>query len=246
MTGRLKRRIDDRKSHQRAADTNQAGEILFWKLIVADGHAQRSLVSDLGGKRTLDASRYIAMQKALLLLTLMLGGCGDYLGEYRLERVRLVDTVPLVARYGMNYPRSTKYLRIEVSSNVSLYAANTGPGLYADVDYCPLNNPDRMIAFGPLAADDKAVESWKRNSILRPDSGDRRYHYFVYVAASSAARKLFMNSTDEIPAYDLRRPEDDVCLRFHVPGYNIIPSRSDKVKVPARDIEAAVRDMPAS
>src|SRR6186713_1851490 len=109
------------------------------------------------------------MNKALLvpLLVLSLASCGDHLGDYRLEDVRLIEAIPQIADAGMKYQRPSEYVRIELSSEASLYAANTGSGLYADVDFCPLKNPDQMIAFGPVATDEKAVESWKRDGVLK-------------------------------------------------------------------------------
>lgn len=182
------------------------------------------------------------MRRALVsLLMVPLAGCGDYLGDYRLEDVQLVADIPPVATDGMKYQRASEYVRIELSSEASLYAANTGPGLYANVDFCPLRNPDQIIAFGPVASDEKAVESWKRNEVLKPDPHDQRYHYFVYVVPRSSARKIFANSEKEVPGYDLRRQRQDVCLRFFVGGYHIVPSRSDTVEVPAHAIEAALR-----
>ena len=180
-----------------------------------------------------------------MVLIFPLAACGDYLGDYRLEDVRLVEDVPAVATEGMKYRRPSQYIRIELSSEASLYAANTGPGLYADVDFCPLKNPDQMIAFGPVAADEKAVESWKRDDVLKPDARDQRYHYFVYVVPSSPPRKIFANSKDETAGYDLRKQMQDVCVRFFVPGYNITASRSNMIEIPANAIEGAFRRGPS-
>jgi hypothetical protein len=175
------------------------------------------------------------------MLMFPLAACADYLGDYRLEDVRLVEDIPPVATEGMKYQRASEYLRIELSSEASLYAAKTGPGLYADVDFCPLKNPDRMIAFGPIATDEKVVESWKRDDVLKPNPHDQRYHYFVYVVPSSPPRKIFANSEDETAGYELRKQMQDVCVRFFVPGYNIMASRSNTVEIPANAIEGAFR-----
>jgi len=134
----------------------------------------------------------------------------------------------------------SEYLRIELSSEFNLNAAHTGPGLYTDADFCPLSNADQIIAFEPVASDELAVEDWRRGKGLSPDSRDRRYHYFVYVVPSSPPRKLYSNSEDQIPGYDLRRQRSDLCFRFYVPGYNIIPSRSDTVRVPVEVLARAL------
>ena len=174
------------------------------------------------------------------MLMFPLVACGDNLGDYRLEDVRVVEDISQVAIEGMEFQAPSEYLRVELSSEASLYTANTGPGLYADADFCPLKNADQMIAFGPVATDEKAVESWKRDDVLQRDPHDQRYHYFVYIVPSSPQRKIFANS-DDTPAYDLRRQVRDVCVRFHVPGYNIQASSSNTVQIPANAIEGAFR-----
>lgn len=173
------------------------------------------------------------------LLALSLSGCGEHLGEYQLEDVRVVRGLP-AALVGRD-PPDREYLRVELSSRTSLYAAHTGPGLYTDADFCPLRNRSRLIAFEPVASDGEAVEDWKRKGALTPDPRDKLYHYFVYLVSSAPPRKLFTNSEDTIPAYDLRDLKHDVCLRFFIPGYNIIPSRSDVVQIPADRLGAAFK-----
>ncbi len=175
----------------------------------------------------------------VLPLLLCLSACGDHLGEYQIEDVRLVRAMPPAAIDGRRLPPYPEYVRVELSSETSLYAANTGPGLYTNGDFCPLRDPNRLIAFGPVASNGHAVESWKRDKALTPDKRDKRYHYFVYVVPSTPPRKLFANSEDAITAYDLRRQKRDVCLRFFVPGYNISPSRSETVHIHAVALASA-------
>lgn len=177
---------------------------------------------------------------AFFALALGLSACGDHLGTYKLEDVRVVQQLP--QRNTPDWPAYpySQYLRIELSSEFNLNTANTGPGLYTDADFCPLRDPNRLIAFGPVANDELPVESWKRQQRLAPDRRDGRYHYFVYVVPSSSQRKLFTNSTDQIPAYDLRHDQRPICIRFFVPGYNIIKSRSDAVEIPAQSIARAL------
>ena len=161
-----------------------------------------------------------------------------------MEEVRLVRELPQNETIDWPAHPYPEFLRVELSSDFNLNTANTGPGLYTDGDSCPLRNPDRLIAFGPIATDRLAVESWRRGKQLAPNRRDGRYHYFVYVVPSSAPRKSFANSNDLIPAYDLRKQERSICLRFHVPGYNIIRSRSDTVEVPKAMLAEVLRPQP--
>lgn len=175
-----------------------------------------------------------------LPLLLALGACGDHLGDYRFEDVRLVQAIPAEAFDGLEPPPYGEYLQISLSSEANLYDADTGGGLYTDADFCPLRNPHRMIAFGPLAADGSAVENWRREARLSPNPRDGRYHYAVFVVPRSPARKPYSNATETIPAYDLRADRRGICLRFHAPGYHIIPSRSSAVEVPAARIASVL------
>lgn len=174
---------------------------------------------------------------AALLLFSLLSACGDYLGDYRIDKIQVVSVVPSNAVDGRQLPSDTVYFRIALSSNASLYAANTGPGLYTEADFCPFWDPDRLIAFGPIASDGEPVEDYKRSKELKRGA-DQRYHYLIYVATSSPTRKIFFNS-NQIPSYDLTTGERDVCVRFYVPGYNITPSRSGYITIPARLLREA-------
>ena len=154
----------------------------------------------------------------LLVLGSSLTACGDNLGEYKVEDVRLVQQIARDALEGRQ-PPYREYLRIELSSQANLNTANTGAGLYTQADFCPFRKPERMIAFGPVGTDGKAVESWKRNGFA-PAPHDKRYHYIVYVVPSSPPRKLYTNSTSEIPAYDLRREGRDLAEEL---GFEPLP-----------------------
>lgn len=205
------------------------------------GGAARPFLVDSGHlERYAEQMKRMALP-AVLALPLLLNACGEHLGEYQFEDVRLVHSLPLAAVDGKSTQPGWEYLRVELSSRTSLYAAQTGPGLYADADFCPLRDQNRLIVFGPVATDGNAVEDWKRNGTLTPDPRDNRYHYFVYLVASSPPRKLFANLGLAMPAYDLRGQKQDVCLRFHIPGYNISPSRSDVVLIPADKLASAFK-----
>jgi hypothetical protein len=163
-----------------------------------------------------------------------------------MENVRLVRELPQNETIDWPPHSYPEFLQVELSSDFNLNEANTGPGLYTDADFCPLRNSNRLIAFEPIAADQHAVEGWRRGRQLTRDRRDGRYHYFVYVVPTSPARKLFNNSEDQIPAYDLRQQRRSICVRFFVPGYNIIASHSDPVEVPTDMIEKAFESKPQS
>lgn len=169
-----------------------------------------------------------------------LAGCGDHLGSYEVEEVRLVDRLPQHETLDLPPRPYPEFLRIELSSETDLNAVETGPGLYADADFCPFRDPYRLIALGPVAGDELAVENWRRGRALERDRRDGRYHYVVYLVPSSPPRNFRGDSEAPIPGYDLRRELRDLCLRFFVPGYNIIPSRSDVVRVEAGAIAEAL------
>jgi hypothetical protein len=102
----------------------------------------------------------------------------------------------------------------------------------------PIRGSNKLIAFGPIGKDGKPVEEYKRVDKLERGA-DGRYHYPVYVVTNAPARKLFTNSEDVIPPYDLRKSKRDICLRFFVPGYNITPSKSRTVRIPAATLANA-------
>lgn len=173
-------------------------------------------------------------------LAICLNACGDHLGTYTLEEVTLVRELPQNDTLDWPAHPYPEFLRIELSSEANLNTANTGPGLYTDADFCPLRNSNRLIAFEPIATDERALQDYRRGRKLVANARDGRFHYFVYVVPSSSQRKPYTNSTDNIPAYDLRRQKQDICLRFFVPGYNLITSRSDVVRIPTQVLARAL------
>jgi hypothetical protein len=183
---------------------------------------------------------------ALFALTTCLSGCGDHLGTYTLEDVTLVRQLP--QNDTLNWPALPypEFLRIELSSEANLNTANTGPGLYTDADFCPLRDSNHLIAFEPIGTDERSVQDYAGVRKLVSDPRDGRFHYFVYVVPSSARRKPYTNSSENIPAYDLRRQKQDICLRFFVPGYNVITSRSDTIRIPAQVLARALNQSSSS
>ncbi len=174
---------------------------------------------------------------------LALGGCGDRLGTYEVGDVRLVTEVPSELGIQANPPPYREFVRIELTSKFNLTAADTGGGLYADADFCPVTDWGQMIAFGPLDAEDVPVEGWRRNYKPARRQEDGQYHYTVYLVPTSEPRKPYSNAENTFAGYDLRKSERDVCLRFFIPGYNITKSVSDTIKVPRRKMKEALANV---
>ena len=177
---------------------------------------------------------------ASVIMLCGLVGCGEYLGDYKVSDVRLVREMPLGDEPSGPNPPYPRYLRVELASTASLYTAHTGPGLYTKADFCPFDNGDALIAFGPQATDGHAVEDWKRQTPLQRDKQDGLYHYFVYIVPSSPARKLFANSESTIPEYNILSQRKPICVRFFVPGYNITASRSNTIEISAEQLSQAL------
>jgi hypothetical protein len=171
-------------------------------------------------------------------IALSLSGCGDHLGAYTIDDVRLVAALPQNDTLDWPPHPYPEFLRIELSSSFDLSGVNTGPGLYTDADFCPLRNSHRLIAFGPISNDETYVDGRSRR--LEPDPRDGRYHYLVYVVPSSPPRKLYTNSKQQIPGYDLRKQKQEICLRFFIPGYNLVPSRSDVLRISSDRLTSSI------
>ena len=186
------------------------------------------------------AQRHIWLFSLAALFSL--SACGEHLGNYEVEEGRRVSETPRGDAVDFPHPVYREFLRIELSSSTNLNRMDTGAGLYVDADFCPMDNRLQIIAFGPLATDGHSVENWLRTTALQPSDKDGRFHYYVYVVPRSPARKPYSNSPDLIPEYDLRTADKDICLRFFIPGYNIVKSRSDVVEVPASALQTALRD----
>lgn len=188
------------------------------------------------------------MRKARFLLVslttfLSLTACGDHLGNYQIEEVRMVSEMPRGDEEVFPDPLPYReFIRIELSSSANLNRMETGPGLYTDADFCPIGNRNQIIVFGPLGTDGHALENWRRTSAFQPSEKDGRFHYFVYVVPKSPARKRFGNSPDLIPAYDVWKARRPICLRFFVAGYNLVKSRSDVVELPGDVLQRALRN----
>lgn len=178
----------------------------------------------------------------LLGLIFALGACGDHLGSYRVDDVRLVHEFPVakdgfddIADIASHYPN---FIRVAVSSSFNLSKADTGAGLYTDADFCPLNNA-QIVAFEPRASDGGFVDGWRRKSALTADPRDGLFHYYVYIAQAAPPRRIVTNPTEMYAAYDLKTGNRPVCFRFMVPGYTIGGSKSDIVVISADALSKA-------
>lgn len=179
-----------------------------------------------------------------MTVTGALSGCGERLGRYEVGDIRLVTDAPSELGIQENPPPYREFIRIELISEFNLSTAETGGGLYADADFCPVEDWGRMIAFEPLDAEGRPVEDWKRAGVPALRHKDGRYRYSVYLVPSSGPRKPYSNAENTYAAYDLRRSERDVCLRFFVPGYNITKSVSDTIKVSGIKLREALAKAP--
>ena len=165
---------------------------------------------------------------------------GDHFGNYDVLDARLVDAIPCAAMDGAASRPGSEYIEVDLTSRTSLQSKQTGAGLYVLADFCPFEDEWDVIAFGPTDRSGQPVENWRR---INPMQSDRRgrYQYRIYLAPSAPERQSVRHGAPPHPAYDLRRDQRDVCVRFFVPGYNIIASRSNTIRIPATLIAAALR-----
>ena len=198
---------------------------------------------------------------AVLSVVALVAGCGEYLGDQRFERVRLVTSKP---RGSMDVKGSTdlygRYLEVEFSSETNLTPVGARTSLYVAADLCPIRDRHRIWAFGPYAdgkevaddngelverlpgkADDRLYD-YVRGPVkaLKPNPLDGRYHYTAYLLPSHPMPGIeYSSSSLEMPHYNLATEARDVCLRLFAPGYNLTESRSSTVIIPASTIAAA-------
>ncbi len=167
----------------------------------------------------------------------LLAGCGQYLGEYSVEAVAIAATIPIPGETAAHYGQ---FLEVSLSSETSLTAlADKVDGVYVDADFCPLREPDEAIAFGPFSATGEELGLPSAASPLRPGA-DGRFHYRIYIPVAYRAQTVTQAGQIQLPTYDLRPADRDLCLQLSAPGYDLIRSRSDTIVVPAPVIAAAL------
>jgi hypothetical protein len=166
----------------------------------------------------------------LLCALAALGGCGQYLGDYQVESVRLVRELPRA--YPVTpYP---EYFEIELSSEVDLSAPEAEvEAVYPEADFCPLRDSEGVIVLGPVTDEGQdLVEQFLTRRMRRQPDG--RFHYRLFVVAAHPMPGVgYIGEMMERPRYDLRPGRRDLCLRLFTPGYNLIPSRSGTIRVPS-------------
>lgn len=193
-----------------------------------------------------------------VLLILALTMCrGPYLGSYRFENARLVDSSAL-ATIEPSHPaleEATQLIRIEFTSDQDLETASggSGPGLYVHGDFCPGHDEYRLAALGPYCGDRSPYTRRNRRERPLPNGGvaidgdqlhpsrdprSGRYLYTAYIFPSRPANS-FDGTRHE--SYDLRRDGRDLCLWIDHPGYYVTRSQSDVFVIPRGAIAAALR-----
>jgi hypothetical protein len=189
------------------------------------------------------------MRKGHRLFVLFAGvfplvGCGQYLGSYAVEEAHVVTGIPK-SHMGSPPPSYGQYLEIRLASKTNLTSLLPDvTALYVGADFCPLRNDDGLIAFGPYSDDAQDLsEPHDARPLKAANDGLFRYHLYVVVAYK--AQRATQPGQVQLPTYDLKRSNRDLCLRLFAPGYNLTRSRSDMIRVPARMLSTALKRTPA-
>jgi hypothetical protein len=181
-----------------------------------------------------------ALRLVLLGAIISLAGCGQHLGSYAVEAVQVVPELPK-SHYGTASSSYGRYLDILVASKTSLTSFGSNvDAIYVDADFCPLRNRLGLVAFGPYS-DGRQDVNLPSVAVALHAGRDGLYRYRLYVVvANRAHRQTAEPGQIQLPTYDLRSANRDICLRLFAPGYNLIKSRSDTIRVPASMISAAI------
>ena len=165
--------------------------------------------------------------------------CGQPLGDYKVEAVTLTGNAPLPE--GVRATNYGRYLKIELTSETSLTAISDQiDGVYAHADFCPLSDPYFLTTFGPFSGHDADLgmpsfaESLERGS-------DGKFHYNVYIVPRHPMPDVdYSRTASARETYDLGASNRDICLRFDAPGYDIIKSKSETIRIPYEAISEAL------
>lgn len=187
-----------------------------------------------------------AQRLTLALVNLLaLTGCGQYLGSYAVEQVRVVKVIP-PSELGPPSPSYGRYLEIGLASKTNLTAIGQKvDAVYVDADFCPLSNRNGLIAFGPYDDYERDLGLPGSARPLKPGK-DGLFRYRLYVVVSYRAKQATQPGQLQLPTYNLMGSDRDLCLRLFAPGYNLIKSRSGTIRVPADLVSSAVRAALAS
>jgi hypothetical protein len=196
-----------------------------------------------------------------IILILALAMCrGPYLGSYRFENARLVDS-RVVAAIEPDHPAvdpGSTFIRIEFTSDQDLETASggSGSGLYVHADFCPGHDEYRLFVLGPYYNDrspygrsrlvEHILPDGRKQTEAIPlddphpirDARTNRYLYTAYIAPSRPAN-VFDGTRHE--AYNLRTDARNLCLWIDHPGYYLTRSRSDVFVIPGAAIAAALQ-----
>jgi hypothetical protein len=193
---------------------------------------------------------------AAVMSAVMLSACGEYLGDQRFDGVRLVSARPQMGEGETDYGG---YLEVSFSSDENLGPVIGRASLYVHGDFCPIRDRYKFAVFGPYASG-KALKQGPGTSVEvlpRKASGQRvfwmtpgpppdlkpgthgRYHYTAYIVPAHPMPGVEYADLSADSRYNLVTAGRNVCLRIDSPGYNIVPSRSATIVVPASDIRAA-------
>lgn len=145
------------------------------------------------------------------------------------------------SHFGRLSPPYGQYLEIRVASKTSLTSIGKKvDAIYVDADFCPLRNRDGLIAFGPFSDDGRDLSLPSDAGALHAGK-DGLFRYRFYVVVSYTAQRAASPGQLQLPTYDLREAKRDLCLQLFAPGYNVIKSRSDTIRVPADMVSAALK-----
>ena len=184
---------------------------------------------------------------------------GPYLGTYRFENARLVDSAALAAidRERPSTGANASLIRIEFTSDQDVEAAAGDDQLYVHADFCPGHDEYRLHVIGPYYNDrsrygrtrsiERTLPDGRKQVAVVPiddprpsrDPRTNRYVYTAYVVPTQPA-------TQFSGPYDLRSETRDLCLWIDHPGYYLTRSQSDVFVIPGAAIAAALRGQPTN
>jgi hypothetical protein len=170
---------------------------------------------------------------------LPLAGCGQYLGSYAVEQVHLVTEVP-PSDFGSPSPSYGRYLEIGLASETSLTSIGGVGAVYVHADFCPLRNDNGLIAFGPYSNDKQSLGLPDDADALKASS-DGLYRYRLYVVVAHRAQPETTPGQLQLPTYDLKQSNRDLCLRLFAPDYTLTKPLSGTIRVPAAMVSKALK-----
>lgn len=180
----------------------------------------------------------ISARLLIVATSLFLSGCGKDLGTYGLEMVGVASDVPIPTKTAAQYDQ---FVEIVLSSNTSLTAISEElDAVYVDADFCPLRKTKGVITFGPFDENGLDLGLPSAASAMQPDI-DGKFRYRIYLPIAYRAKQAARPGQIQLPTYDLRETDRDLCVQLFAPRYNIVQSRSNIIRVPASAISKAQR-----